>query len=204
MRIEPERTPSREEIPGLPAVALDELRYIRRTMERAASFTSVPGWGTFWVGITALGAAALAERQASAVAWMGVWIVEALIALGLALLALVRKARRAGIPVLTEPARRFAVSFSVPILVGAVLTAGLVRVGATDLVPGTWLLLYGTAMLAGGAFSVPAVPVLGICFTVFGAVALFVPSAWSHGLMAAGFGGLHVLFGGFIARRHGG
>jgi hypothetical protein len=115
-----------------------------------------------------------------------------------------RKARRGGTTVLSYSGRRFVLSYVPPILVGALLTVVLVRAGLHSTLPGTWLLLYGTGVVTGGAFSVRVVPLMGFCFMALGTAALFGPSAWGSGLMAAGFGLLHIVFGLIIARRYGG
>ncbi|HXF96663.1 MAG TPA: hypothetical protein VNI61_11250 [Gemmatimonadales bacterium] len=191
--------------------ALENIRFIRDTMERAGSFTAVPGWGMVAVGLTALAAAGLAGPVPAAGAgsgpatrWFALWLVEAVLALGIGSATLLRKARAANDPVLSGPGRRFGLSFLPPIVVGGVLTIALSRAGQVTLLPGTWLLLYGTAVATAGAFSVRVVPLLGLCFMALGVAALFGPPAWGTALMAAGFGGLHVLFGTIIARRYGG
>jgi hypothetical protein len=184
--------------------ARDNLRYIRETMERAGSFTAVPGWGGVAIGLTALGAAAVAARQSAPEAWLLTWLAEALLAAGIAGWAVIWKSRAAGMPLLSGPGRKFALSFSPPLVVGALLTVVLYRAGLATAIPGMWLLLYGTGVVTGGAFSIEIVPLMGLCFMVLGAVALFCPAGWSNGLMAAGFGGLHILFGALIARRYGG
>jgi hypothetical protein len=180
------------------------LRFIRETMENAASFTAVPGWGAVAMGATALVAGALAPRPAREEAWLITWSVAAVCAFPLGALAICRKARRAGTPVLTRPGRKFVLSFFPPLLVGSVLSLALYGAGLNRLLPGVWLLLYGAGVMSAGAFSVRVVPVMGLCFMLVGAVALFCPPAWDNVLMAAGFGGLHILFGVIIARRYGG
>jgi hypothetical protein len=184
--------------------AIENLRFIRDTMERAGSFTAVPGWGTVAVGVTALGATWLAARQPQGAPWLEVWLAEAVLGVVLGGAALVRKARVAKDPLLSGPGRRFGLSFLPPLLVGALLTIVLDQAGLFPAMPGTWLLLYGTAVVTGGAFSVRVVPLMGVCFMVVGAGALFAPAAWWPWFMAAGFGGLHIVFGGIIARRYGG
>jgi hypothetical protein len=184
--------------------AADNLRFIRDTMERSATFTGVPGWGGVAMGLTALLAAWLAHRQPTVDRWLLVWFGEAGVAALLGVGALLWKSSAAGVPLGSGPGRRFVLSYSPPILVGALLTMALYRAGAAALLPGAWLLLYGTGVVTGGAFSVRVVPVMGACFMLLGAVALFAPASWGDGMMALGFGGLHIGFGLVIARRHGG
>lgn len=193
-----------EEPPALHARAMDNLRFIRETMERASSFTAVSGWGQVAIGLTALCAAPVAARQASIKGWLVTWIAEAVLSLLISGWAMSRKARAAEMPLLSGPGRKVALSLSPPIMVGALLTVVLYRAGLVSVIPGMWLLLYGTGVVAGGAFSVRIVPVMGICFMLVGAIALFCPAAWGDYFMAAGFGGLHIIFGAIIARRHGG
>jgi Flp pilus assembly protein TadB len=183
---------------------MDNLRYIRETMERAASFTAVPGWGQIAIGISALAATYVSAHQRTARGWLGTWVAEAIISLLIAGWSMDRKARATGVPLFSGPGRKVAFSLSPPMVVGALLTVVLFQAGLTEKIPGMWLLLYGTGVVTGGMFSVGIVPVMGICFMVLGAVGLFTPAAWGNGLMAAGFGGLHIVFGTIIARRYGG
>jgi hypothetical protein len=188
--------------------AADNLRFIRETMERAGSFTAVPGWGGVAIGFTALAAALVAARQATPARWLSVWLFEAAVALALALLTAARKARLARSELFTGPGRKFALSFAPPLVVGALLTAALYRAAPATawgaVLPAVWLLLYGTAVVTGGAFSARVVPVMGVCFIALGAAALFSPPAWSTAYLMAGFGGLQIVFGVVIARKHGG
>lgn len=197
------RAPRAEPV-SLQTHAMDNLRFIRETMERAGSFTAVPGWGGIAMGVSALVASRIAAYQKTLEHWLITWLLEAAVAMALAVLAIRRKARAAHDPILSGPTRRFVLSFAPPLIVGGLLTAVLYRAGIPAAIPGTWLLLYGTGVVTGGAFSVRVVPVMGLCFMFIGAVALFCPLAWGTDLLAAGFGGLHLIFGTIIARRYGG
>jgi hypothetical protein len=184
--------------------AMDDLRFIRQTMERAGSFTAVPGWGGVAMGAVALAGAGVASMQDSDLAWLATWLVTAAVAAGIALVAMIRKARRAGAPLLEGPGRRFALSFLPGVAAGAVLTFVLFTAGAVAIIPGAWLLLYGTAVVSAGTYSVRAVPLMGTGFMLAGTGALLSPPAWGDAWLAAGFGMLQMGFGLVIARRHGG
>lgn len=199
----PLRKPAPEPV-NLEDRAIENLRFIRETMECATSFTAISGWGQVVIGMTALIAATLASRQALPERWLAVWLGEAIVAFTIAVWSVARKARRLEMSLLSGPARKFALSFSPPMVVGALLTLVLYRGGLLATIPGMWLLLFGTGVVTGGAFSVKIVPSMGLCFMLLGGVGLFWPVAALNWLMAAGFGGLNILFGWLIARRYGG
>jgi hypothetical protein len=189
---------------------MDNLRFIRETMESAASFTAVSGWGEIAIGLTALAAAVLASQVTGLRTWLSIWMGEACLSVLIAGGAMLRKARAARLPMFSGPGRKFALSFLPPLAVGAVLTVVLYRAGLISALPGTWLLLYGTGVVTGGTYSVKIVPVMGLCFMALGAAALFCPASLGNLaslqnlFMAIGFGGLHIIFGIVIARRYGG
>ena len=198
--------PIREPAPHpveMQARAMDNLRYIRRTMEQAGSFTAVPGIGGMWMGATALAAAWISAGRPGPGWLLTVWLLEGCIALAIGIAGAALKSRRVKAPLLSGPGRRFVAGFAPPMLAGALLTAVLFRAGAVAFLPGVWLLLYGASVLAGGSASVRVVPLMGACFMAAGAAALLAP-AWGPGLLAAGFGGLHLVFGLVIAVKYGG
>ncbi len=195
--------PKPEPPPALHERAMDNLRYIRETMERASAFTGISGWGEVAIGVSALGAAVIAAQQITFKGWLIVWVVEAIVSLLIAGWSMDRKARAVQMPLLSGPGRKVAFSLTPPLAAGILLTVVLYRAGLIEFIPGVWLLLYGTGVVTGGMFSVSVVPLMGFCFMALGAVALFVPGL-ANWLMGAGFGGLHIIFGIIIARRYGG
>ena len=184
--------------------AMDNLHYIRSTMERAGSFTAVPGWGHVGMGLAALIAAHLAAHQPTHLSWLATWLGTAAIAAAIGLATMHRKAHTANLSLISGVGRKFMLSLCPPMLAGVPLTLVFYRFGAVDSLPGLWLLLYGTGIVTAGAFSIRIVPMMGLCFTTLGILALFTPPSWGNTFMAAGFGGLHIIFGMVIARRYGG
>jgi len=183
--------------------AVRDLRYIRETMERAGSFTAVPGWGGVLMGATAIVTAYFTRNIESREVWFIAWMAEAVLAAAVGVLAMLRKSRLPA-TLLQGPGRKFAMSLFPALAGGAVLTAVLYQQQLFGLMPGMWLLLYGVAIMSGGTYSVKAVPLMGAGFMALGTFTLFVPWSWAEWCMAAGFGGLQIIFGAVIARKHGG
>jgi heme/copper-type cytochrome/quinol oxidase subunit 3 len=182
-----------------------DLRFIRDAMARAGAFTAVPGWGGVAIGATAIAAAGASGPPDDSLRWVLIWFVEAAVAAAIALTAMARKARRSGAPLSPgSPAHRFALAYAPPLVAGMVLTPVFATLDLATRLPGCWLLLYGTAVATGGAFSVRVVPMMGAAFMALGTIAFAAPAAWGHYFLAAGFGGLHIVFGLIIARDYGG
>ena len=197
-RIGPEKQPL-----ALHDRAMDNIRFIRETMEKSGAFTAVSGGSVVLMGAVGLVAWGL-TRDASPDRWVWTWMGAALVAMAIGTTATVLKAREIGEPILRGPGRKFILGVLPALGVGAVLTLPLHHAGQTAMLPSVWLLLYGTAITSAGAFSVRTVPVMGMSFLALGALSLVMPAAWGATLMAVGFGGIHLIFGLIIARRHGG
>ena len=184
--------------------AAENLRYIRQAMERGVTFTSIPGIGGAAMGAVALVASGFAARQPSGDRWLMTWLIAATVAAVIGLIAMVRKANRAGAPLTGANARRFALGMVAPFVAGAAITYELWVVRSFTAMPPAWLLLYGAGVLTGGIVSVPVVRVIGLCFMALGIAAILTPAEWGNAWLAIGFGGLQVAFGIYIARNHGG
>ncbi len=184
--------------------AAENLRFIRSAMEGSSRFTDISGTGMLLIGLTAIGTSVISSAQPSERAAILTWEAEAALAVTIGIVATLHKARGHRQRLLAAPARKFALGLLPPLAAGGILTAVLQREDLLELLPGTWLVLYGAAIAAAGAFSVRLLPALGLSFMGVGALAFLAPDAWSMPLLGAGFGGLHVAFGAVIARRYGG
>ncbi|HXD75173.1 MAG TPA: hypothetical protein VN628_15595 [Vicinamibacterales bacterium] len=184
--------------------AADNLQFIREAMSRAGQFTAIPGWGGVIMGASAIATAAAASRIADPSAWLASWFGDAAFAVVVAAVTMSRKARRLELPMFAAPARRFAFAYLPPLASGGVLTAVFVGNGLSARLPGCWLLLYGASIAVAGTLSIRIVQVMGVLFMALGAASFIAPPQYGDAFMAAGFGGLHIVFGLIIARKHGG
>lgn len=204
--------PDDAEPESLQGRAADNLSYIREAMANSTSFTGVPGWGMVAMGIVALIGGWIATRSGSN-SRADIWGVVAVAGCAAGLVTMTFKSRRRKTPVLFGPGRKFMLNFSPPILVGCLLSIVFYQEHLEHLMPGMWLLLYGAAVINGGAFSISLVPIMGVCFMVLGLVTYVLPNTpispseniYPYDIvLAIGFGALHIVFGVIIALRHGG
>lgn len=186
------------------AGAAENLRYIRRTIEAANTFTMVPGKGCLVMGAAGLGAAVLELLPATAPYWLPIWLTAAVFSVAAALFFMELKARSQGLSLRRAVASKFFLTLAPGFVVGAVLTAALLDTAGRDVIAGVWLLNYGASLGTCGVFSIPAVLITGGAFMCLGAITLVAPPAWAPAMLALGFGGLHILLGIVILKEHGG
>ena len=184
--------------------AIDNLKFIRETMERSTAFTAVPGYGGILMGVTAVVAAYIASTQEYLVESLTTWFVEACLAFAIGLLAMWQKSKIAGQSLVSAPAKKFAMSFAPPLVAGVIAVLGLWKYGHYYQMAPVCMVSYGAAVACGGGFSVRVVPVMGWCFILLGAIAFALPASNGSLMMGLSFGGLHIIFGAIIARRYGG
>lgn len=205
----PEYFPEKENSAGSEPInlgdrAIDNLRFIRETMERSTSFTAVPGVGGVLMGATALCAAFAAQQQSNFRYWLMIWLAEAVTAFAIGVLTVYLKAKKSDFQLASAPSRKFFNAFFPPIIGGGILTALFYQNSWFEQLPTVWLTLYGIAVVCGGAYSVKIVPVVGWIFIALGVVSVFVAPQHGNLLMALGFGLVQIVFGMIIAHRFGG
>jgi hypothetical protein len=196
--------PRKTEPTPIDSGAVENLRYIRSTIEAAHTFTTVPGKGCIAMGATALTAVAIESIPSLAPHWLTIWVAAAIVACGSALWFMEQKARAQGLSLRRAVAKRFFMTLAPAFLAGAILTAALFGSVDREVITGMWLLLYGTGLAACGLFAIPAVFTAGIAFMGLGAATLWLPPGSAHIVLALGFGGIHLALGTTIVRHHGG
>ena len=201
--LQQDETPQREPV-SISDRAADNLKFIRETMERSTHFTAVPGYGGMLMGATAIVAAYIALQQVTLRDRLIVWLTEACLAFAIGLLAMWQKSKIAKTSLFSAPARKFAFGFAPSLIAGVVITLGLWRFEHYEMMAPAWMLLYGAAVVTGGAFSVRIVPLMGWMFIGLGAIAIALPPGYGNYLMGLSFGLLHIIFGAVIAKRYGG
>ena len=190
---------SRTNVVEIDTHAQATLRYIRSSMD-AAALVATPGSAGIAIGLVGVIAALLAAGPGHA-HWLTVWISAAPLAslMGAAIMA--RQQRLQGRTLFGPSVRRFVLCLAPALLVGAALTTVDLYDGNLRVIPGTWLLLYGCAVMAASAMTIGLVAWLGGLFVLLGIAALLLPASAHNLILGVGFGGLHLLFGAYLIGR---
>ena len=115
----------------------------------------VTAWRSFWPATPASSRRTPSARQSWPThivtgGWIKIWLAAACVSLLISVGTMWLKARAAKTQVMSRPGRKLLLNFAPPAVVGALLTPALVRVGAWELIPAVWLLLYGAGIRSGG------------------------------------------------------
>ena len=115
-----------------------------------------------------------------------------------------REAAQSGHARYLGPVRKFLLCLCPTLFAGAVLTAVLWHAGMVSLLPGTWLLLYGCAVLSASTVTIPStmrlIGIMGALFVVLGSLAFALPAQTHTSILGIGFGALHIVFGILVGR----
>jgi hypothetical protein len=179
--------------------AVATLRYIRASMEGAASF-AVPGSAGILLGAIGLLAAAFSSLPTMHEHWFAIWLWAAASAAAFGSIHMANQSSLHGFKLIGTPLRKFALCLFPSFCAGVVMTAVHWSYGNLHAIPGTWLLLYGCALVAASVTTTRTIGILGALFAVLGCAALLLPDRLQILMLGAGFGGLHIIFGFLIGR----
>ena len=183
--------------------ALGTLAYIKRSIESSGSM-AVPGTAGVVMGCIGMLAAIAASTSRWAPHWATIWMLGGATAFvgGGALMA--REAAQSGHARYLGPVRKFLLCLCPALFAGAVLTGVLWRAGLMSLLPGTWLLLYGCAVLSASTVTIAStmrlIGIMGALFVALGCLAFVSPATMHTALLGVGFGVLHIVFGLLVGR----
>lgn len=197
------------EQPGIEK-AQENLLYIRQTLQAATQLTAVPGWALMVTGFLALSGTTV-NGFITGAPWspktdvrhaLLIWGVILVLSLTTVLFGMYRKSLRLRAPIHPPLLRRLLWSLCPSLFVGALLTGLAIRNAGMEWLPVIWLGCYGAAVTNGGMVSVAPIRYMGLCFLLVAAGAAVSSPEAGLAWFALGFGGLHIVFGGYIARRH--
>ena len=187
------------EIQRLDSHAASTLRYIRASMEGAVSL-AVPGSAGLALGVLGLLTAAISSVPGLHAHWLEIWLSASLVGAAVGGTLVVRESSLRNLRLIGTPLRKFVLCLTPSLFAAVVMTAVHWTYGNLHAIPGTWLLLYGCALITASAATTRTIGILGGCFALLGMMALLLPDDLQILILAIGFGGLHIVFGFVIGR----
>jgi hypothetical protein len=194
--------------------SLEDIKDIRRIMERSSRFISLSGLSGVSAGICALIGAYIGYRMLDGYYGSynsrGIFSGDDFSKLKLKMLAVAfttfivafissyyltwRKAKRQGLPVWDHTSKRLAWNMIVPLVAGGGFILGMLRYDAWLFVSPACLVFYGLALVNASKYTLSDIRYLGYCEIVLGLINMAYPG---YGLWfwAVGFGVLHIVYG---------
>ncbi len=207
--------------PNQPTDSLQDIKDIRRIMERSSRFISLSGLSGIAAGVFALVGTFIAYRILDSYYGPyysgGIWSGDEfsklkikLLVLALATFALAftssfyltwRKAKKMGQPIWDLTSRRLAWNMIVPLVTGGAFIIGMLRYDAWLFVSPACLVFYGLALVNASKYTFTDIRYLGYCEIVLGLINMMLPG---YGLWfwALGFGLLHIVYGIIMWRKY--
>ncbi len=196
-------TPLRESREPDAREAEENLRIIRDLMERSTKYSTFSGVSGVLAGaasiVGCLVTNRLSGRQEAGVEapaeFLLTWFLVIVFAIGADYLFMKRRAVRVGKRVVSRLGTQMIVASAPGLGSGALLTFFFFQQGWMAHIYPVWMLCYGIAVAAVGLFSQREVSYLGAAFLLAGALTLFLPVSLGVPMMAAAFGGFHIVYG---------
>lgn len=183
--------------------AAGNLAYIRQTIGRTRTVSSLSGAGLIAMGLVGCAASALASdlwKDPSDLGALVIWQLAAAVAVLVGGSSIAWRAHRTSEPFWTDAGRRFTTCLAPCLALGATLTISMSGSDSTALLPGIWLFSYGAGVLAAGTYASAPLQLLGLTLCLLGATALALPELSAAALLC-GFGLGHLLLGAIFLKR---
>ncbi len=197
-----------------PASSLEDLKDIKKIMERSTRFVSLSGLSGVAAGVCALAGVFAAYNTLGN--YYGSYNSRGLFSgddfsmlkLKLALLSAIvfaiafcssyyltwRKAKKQGLPVWDHTSKRLAWNMMVPLIAGGFFIIGMLRYDVWAFVSPACLIFYGLALVNGSKYTLSDIRYLGYCEILLGFINMFY-IGYGLWFWAIGFGLLHIIYG---------
>jgi hypothetical protein len=181
----------------------EDIKVIRKMMERSSKFQSISGLSLIIAGITAVSGVLFAcffilrsnfsQMQKTLILLADAFVVL-LLATGIITFFSWREAKKNNITLFSRVTMRAAYNLMIPLAAGGIFSLILLYNGEIAYIVATTLIFYGLALINASKFTVGEIHLLGICEVItgiFSAIYIYYGIYW----WILGFGFLHIIFG---------
>jgi hypothetical protein len=194
--------------------SLQDIKDIRRIMERSSRFVSLSGLSGVAAGICALIGAGLAYNIINSyygsynsrgfftgddfsklkLKLVLVSAIVFIVAFATSFYLTWRKAKKQGLPVWDHTSKRLAWNMMVPLVAGGFFIVGMLRYDIWAFVSPACLIFYGLALVNGSKYTLSDIRYLGYCEILLGFINMFF-IGYGLWFWSIGFGVLHIIYG---------